>query len=305
MEKVVMCFPGQGSQKQNMAIDLYDYSPKVKELFQIASDISSINLYKVIKEGSADKLKQTEISQNAIVLASLSSFYLLKDKGFEPISCAGFSLGELMAIRACEIIDNETLFKLVKKRSSLMAQYSNEAIEKYGEMAMAAIINMNRASVEQVINNSPFSNIYVANNNSEKQVVISGVKKEIDLITPVLKQAGARRVILLKVSGPFHTPLLKKAEIEFNKYLDEVAFKKSSNKIYSNYKGAEVTNIKEYVAKQITNKVLWLEIMKDIKEKYAENRILEVGVSTTLTNFFKSEDIKCFSCGTLDEIKGL
>ncbi|MGD1823411.1 MAG: ACP S-malonyltransferase [Pleomorphochaeta sp.] len=305
MEKVVMCFPGQGSQKPNMAIDLFQYSSKVKELFQLASDISKLDLFKILTEGDVSKLKETEVSQNAIILASLSSYYLIKDKGFTPIACAGFSLGELMAIRACEMIDNETLFKLVHKRSSLMAKYSNKAIEKHGEMAMAAIINMNKASVENVIKSTDLSNVFVANNNSEKQVVISGLKKEISEVTPLLKENGARRVIPLKVSGPFHTPLLNMAEKEFSEYLNKIEFKNSEIKIYSNVTGTPVDNIKDYVPKQITNKVLWLEIMKDIKTNYSEDKIIEVGVSTTLSNFFKSEDIKCIPCGTLEQIKGL
>lgn len=305
MEKVIMCFPGQGSQKQNMAIDLYNYSSKVKELFQLASDISHLDLKKIISEGSLEELKKTEVSQNAIILASLSSYYLLKEKGIEPLACAGFSLGELMAIRACEIIDNETLFKLVHKRSSLMAQSSKEATSKYGEMAMAAIINMNRVAVENIIISSNFKNIFVANNNSEKQVVISGLKSEIEKITPLLKENGARRVLMLKVSGPFHTPLLKSAELEFKEYLNNIDFKPSPINIYSNVQGTLVDDIKKYVPKQITNKVLWLEIMKNIKENYTNEKIIEVGVSTTLTNFFKSEDMKCIPCGTLDQIKGL
>ncbi len=305
MENVIMCFPGQGSQKPNMAIDLYNYSDKVKNLFSIASDISHIDLYKVLTEGNDEILKQTEIAQNAIILASLSSFTLLKDKGIFPVTCAGFSLGELMAIRAADIIDDETLFKLVQKRSALMAQYSCEAVNNYGEMAMAAIINLNKEQVESVIKDSTLKNVYLANNNSEKQVVISGVKKEIEKLTPLLKEKGARRVILLKVSGPFHTPLLKETEIKFKDYLKSVEFKESNIKVYSNVIGSQVENIKEYVPKQITNQVLWLETMKDLKAKYVETKILEVGVSTTLTNFFKSEDMKCIPCGTVEQIKGL
>lgn len=305
MENIIMCFPGQGSQKPNMAIDLYNYSDKVKNLFSLASDISNIDLFKVLTEGDSETLKQTEIAQNAIILASLSSFTLLKDKGFSPIACAGFSLGELMAIRAANIIDDEILFRLVQKRSALMAQYSNDAINNFGEMAMAAIINLNKEKVESAILESNLKNVYVANNNSEKQVVISGVKKEIEILTPILKASGARRVILLKVSGPFHTPLLKEAENQFKEYLKSIEFKPSSINVYSNVLGTQVENIKDYVPKQITNQVLWLETMKDIKEKYGETKILEVGVSTTLTNFFKSEDMKCIPCGTVEQIKGL
>jgi len=305
MENVIMCFPGQGSQKPNMAIDLFDYSDKVKYLFSLASDISNIDLYKVLTEGNAETLKQTEIAQNAIILASLSAYYLLKDKGYYPITSAGFSLGELMAIRSADIINDETLFKLVQKRSSLMAQYSNEAVKRFGEMAMAAIINLSKEQVESVINESTLKNVFVANNNSVKQVVISGLKKEIEELIPFLKEKGARRVILLKVSGPFHTPLLTEAELQFKEYLKSIEFKSSPIKVYSNVLGSQVENIKDYVPKQITNQVLWVETMKDIKAKYGDTKILEVGVSTTLTNFFKSEDMKCIPCGTVEQIKGL
>lgn len=305
MDNVIMCFPGQGSQKPNMAIDLYNYSPKVRDLFEMASDISHLDLHNILTEGNLEILKQTQVAQNAIVLASLSAFVLLKEKGITPFVTAGFSLGELMALRASEVIDSKTLFKLIHKRSSLMAHFSEQATKECGEMAMAAVIGLNSKQVETTIEKSKLSKVFVANDNSEKQVVISGVKKEIDIITPLLKEKGARAVIFLKVSGPFHTPLLQSAEVEFKKYLDKVDFKKPINSFYSNVTGKREEDLKELVAKQITNKVQWLSIMKDIKSNFNNYKIYEVGVSKTLTAFFKSEDMVCTPCGTIDQIKGL
>jgi [acyl-carrier-protein] S-malonyltransferase len=305
MEKVIMCFPGQGSQKPKMAIDLYNYSATVKKLFEEASDISHLNLYKILAEGDAEELKQTEIAQNAIILASLSAYSLLLEKGIEPLACAGFSLGELMALRASEIIDNEKLFNLVQKRSLLMAQASAEATKQYGEMGMAAVLNLNKAGIEEVINNTNYKNVFVANNNTESQVVISGVKEEIDSIAPLLKEKGARRIIMLKVSGPFHTPLLKSAEIEFDKYLNKVVLNSPKVDVYSNVTGKIEKDMKPFIPKQITNKVQWIEIMKDMKERFPNQGILEVGVSNTLTNFFKSEDMVCNPCGTVEQIEGI
>lgn len=305
MDKVIMCFPGQGSQKPNMAIDLYNYSSKVKELFQLASDVSHIDLYKILLDGDKDVLKQTEVAQNAIVLASLSAYYLLCEKGLYPVVSAGFSLGEIMALRSSEMIDDETLFNIIHQRSNLMAQSSIEATKKYGEMGMAAIINLNSTKIENIIKLSNLKNIFVANNNSENQVVISGVKKEIEEITPLLKENGARRVLMLQVSGPFHTPLLKTAEIQFKEYLDKIKFNEPKSFIYSNVTGLIEKNIKPYISKQITNKVQWLPIMKDIKKNFDDRKIIEVGVSNTLTNFFKTEEMICEPCGTLEQIKGL
>lgn len=305
MDKVIMCFPGQGSQQPNMAIDLYNYSSKVKNLFQIASDISHLDLHKILIEGDLNILKQTEISQNVIVLASLSAYVLLKDKGINPTITAGFSLGELMALRASEVIDDEMLFKLVNKRSSLMAQSSKDATDLYGEMAMAAIINLDKVSVTNIINKKTYKNIFIANDNTKNQVVISGVKEEIEKLIPSLKENGARRVIMLKVSGPFHTPLLKQAEIKFEEYLRPIKFKNPTTLIYSNVTGKLEKDMKPFVPRQITNQVQWLSIMKDISSKFENFNIYEVGVSKTLSNFFKSENLICRSCGTLDQIKGL
>lgn len=305
MEKLVMCFPGQGSQQPNMAIDLYDYSPKVKSLFQMASDISHLDLYKILKEGDAEILKKTEVAQNAIALASLSSFILLKERGLDPIAVAGFSLGELMALRSSCVIDDESLFNLIYKRSSLMALSSDMAIKKYGPVAMAAIIGLNVTAVEKVLNQANINNIYIANDNSDKQVVISGVKEGIEKIVPLLKENGAKRVVMLKVSGPFHTPLLKEAEVSFNQYLETIQLNKPKCALYSNVTGQIEPNIEEYIAKQITNRVQWTSIMKDIKARYEEYKILEVGVSKTLTNLFKTEKIICRPCGTVEQIEGL
>lgn len=305
MEKLIMCFPGQGSQQPNMAIDLYDYSSKVKSLFEMASDISHLDLYKILKEGDAETLKKTEVAQNAIALASLSSFILLQEREIMPIAVAGFSLGELMALRASCVIDNENLFNLIHKRSSLMSLSSDEAIKKYGPVAMAAIIGLDVISVENVLNNSNINNIYVANDNSVNQVVISGIKEGIEKVEPLLKQKGAKRVIKLNVSGPFHTPLLKESEINFNKYLKTKELNNPKCPIYSNVTGKIETNIENYIAKQITNRVQWTSIMKDIKCRYKEYKIIEVGVSKTLTNLFKTEQMICKPCGTLEQIEGL
>ncbi len=300
-----MCFPGQGSQQPNMAIDLYNYSSKVKELFHLASDISHLDLHKILVEGDLNLLKQTEVAQNAIILASLSCFILLKEKGIDPLVTAGFSLGELMALRASETISDETLFHLIHKRSSLMAQYSSQATKEYGEMAMAAIINLDKASVEKIIEDSMFNNIFVANDNTQKQVVISGVKEEIESLIPYLKENGARRVVMLKVSGPFHTPLLKEAENKFDEYLNQTKFKVPKALVYSNVTGSIEENMRSLIPKQITNQVQWLSIMKDINKKFENVKIYEVGVSKTLSSFFKSENMICTPCGTVDQIEGL
>lgn len=305
MDKVVMCFPGQGSQKPKMALDLYDYSKEVRTLFEIASDISKLNLHQILEKGDPKLLKQTEIAQNAIVLASLSSFVLLKQRGIHPIAVAGFSLGELMALRACNSIDDETLFKLIRKRSSLMARYSEDSIRKYGDVAMAAVVGLDVDIVEDVIHTSQLENVYVANNNSRSQVVVSGIKTQIERLSPLLKEKGARRIILLQVSGPFHTPLLKEAEIEFDKYLSSIKFENPTCALYSNVTGKIEFDIKPYLSKQITNRVQWVPIMKDINKRFKDYKILEVGVSTVLSNLFKSENMICTSCGTIDQIRGL
>ena len=110
---------------------------------------------------------------------------------------------------------------------------------------------------------------------------------------------------MLQVSGPFHTPLLKTAEIQFKEYLDKIKFNEPKSFIYSNVTGLIEKDIKSYISKQIANKVQWLPIMKDIKKNFENRRIIEVGVSNTLTNFFKTEDMICEPCGTLEQIKGL
>ena len=303
MEKLIVCFPGQGSQKPKMAMDLYNHSDSVKRLFEKASDLTHLDLKKILQEADSKELCQTVIAQSTIILAEMSALKCLKEMDFDVHATAGFSLGELAAYHTAGVLSEDDLFKLIKIRGSLMDAAANEKQES--PLSMAAVVGMNRVMVDSILNSCGFKNVYVANDNSSKQVVISGYESEIDELTSNLKDGGARRVIKLKVQSAFHSPFMRSAEVEFAKVLESYKFSSPNIPLYCNASGKVETDgdvIKSLASKQITHPVNWLAIMNDIKERYDGIKIVEAGPGKVLSGLFKTENMVCSPCGTIEEI---
>jgi [acyl-carrier-protein] S-malonyltransferase len=303
MEKLIVCFPGQGAQKPNMALDLYNYSSKVQSLFEKASDLTHLNLKKILEEADAKELSKTVIAQATIVLAEMSSLTILKEQGFDVACTAGFSLGELCAYHAAGVICEDDIFNIVKLRGTLMEKAANQVHND--PLSMAAVVGCNRDLVDSLLEDNSFDNLYIANDNSSKQVVISGFEAEIDSITPLLKEKGARRIIKLRVESAFHSPFMKLAEDEFREELKTFKFENPCIPLYCNVTG-KIENdkniIKDLAAKQITNSVNWLSIMNDINKKDMNIKIVEAGPGKVLSGLFKTENMVCSPCGTIDQI---
>lgn len=280
-------FPGQGAQYVGMGKDLYDASPKAKDLFAKANGILKFKITDVMFEGTEDDLKQTKVTQPAIFLHSVILANTL-GKEFKPDMVAGHSLGEFSALVANKTLSFEDGLKLVAKRAS--------AMQKACELepsTMAAIIGLDDKLVENIC--SGISEIVVpANYNSPGQLVISGSIKGIETAVEKLNEAGAKRALVLKVGGAFHSPLMEPARVELARAINGTKFNKGTCPIYQNVTGQSVTDpeiIKTNLIAQLTSPVRWTRIMQNMIADGA-NSVIEVGPGKVLQGLFKKIDRK-------------
>ena len=302
-------YPGQGAQYPGMGKDLWEKSSEVKKLFKTASETTSMNLEKLLFEGSAEDLKATDKTQIAITLVNVASSLLLKEKGIESDIAAGFSLGEVAALWDAGIISSEDLFPLVSARGKIMEKVSRSLDTPEGSPGMAAVIGMDYDKVDSIIKSENLDELYIANYNSPVQIVLSGTDSALNAGEKIFKDNGARRFIRLKVSGPFHCPLMKAAETEYAELLEKFSFRDPVKKVFSNVTGAEIKSAEEarqLCSKQLTSAVLWVKEEKAVLE-LGIDKCLEVGPGTVLGGLWKAVggDIKCIPAGTLEAIEAL
>lgn len=273
-------FPGQGSQYSGMGKDFSVY-PRAYFFFERAKDVLGIDMYRLMNENE-EILKLTENAQPAIYLASYIAFDELMRNGYVPSVLAGHSLGEYTALAAADVYDFELGLYLVRKRG----EYISQAILP-GEGTMAAIIGLKYKEVEQQIEN--LGGVWIANHNAEDQIVISGLKNNVKTAMELLKPK-AKKVVELKVSGPFHTPLLESAKERMARELKDVKFRKPRWPVVMNCTGRETTDpeeIKNYVLEQITSTVLWHDSVCSIIRKMNISSFVEVGPGKVLTNLLR------------------
>ena len=228
MNKFAFIFPGQGAQTTGMGKDLYENSKAAKKVFDTADDALGYSISELCFNGSSEELMKTINSQPCILTVSLAAYEAFKEEtGIKPACCAGHSLGEYAALYAAGVIDLPSVLKLIQKRAFLM----NEAAENSNGL-MAAVLGLDNDSVISCV--SKLKNVYVANFNSPGQVVITGDKDEIQNSIEFFKEAGAKRVIPLSVSGAFHSPLMMTAgEIFIDFPLDQRCQKRSSDLLHT------------------------------------------------------------------------
>lgn len=302
-------YPGQGAQYPGMGKDYWEKSDDVKNLFKTASESTSMDLEKLLFEGSAEDLKATDKTQVAITLVNLASALMLKNKGIESDVAAGFSLGEVSALWDAGIISSEDLFPLVKQRGSIMEKVSRSLDTPEGSPGMAAVIGMDYDKVDSIIKNNNISDLFIANYNSNVQIVLSGTDSALNKGEGIFKENGARRFIRLKVSGPFHCPLLKDAETEYAEALESFKFNDPVKKVFSNVTGEEIKSgdeAKKLCSRQLTSAVLWVKEEKALLD-FGVEKCYEAGPGNVLGGLWKavSKDIKCFPAGTLEAIEAL
>jgi len=280
-------FPGQGAQYVGMGKDLYEGSAKAKEMFQKANSILKFNITDIMFDGTEDELKQTNVTQPAIFIHSVILATMLGDD-FKPDMVAGHSLGEFSALVANGTISFEDGLKLVAKRAAAMQKACEIELS-----TMAAIIGLDDNIVERICEN--IKDIVVpANYNSPGQLVISGSIEGINEAIKACNEAGAKRALLLKVGGAFHSPLMEPARIELAAAINSVKFSEGRCPIYQNVTGQSVNDaeiIKKNLIAQLTSPVRWTKIMQNMIADGANN-ITEVGPGKVLQGLFKKIDRK-------------
>lgn len=274
-------FPGQGAQKIGMAKDFYEQFGVAKEVFDIASESSGLDLARLVFE-EEDKINLTEYTQVALVTAELAITEVLKKEGiladgFCDVTC-GLSLGEYSSLVLAGAMSVKDATALVRKRGI----YMQEAVPA-GKGAMAAVLNMPVEKIEEVL--SGLDNVWIANYNSDVQTVITGLKEAVDDAAVKLKEAGAKRVVPLVVSGPFHSPLMNVAAEKLACDLKGVEIVKPVIPYVANVTGDYVTEadlIKDLLVKQVSGSVRFLQSVKKMTEKGVDC-FVEVGPGNTLS----------------------
>ncbi|NCB02653.1 MAG: ACP S-malonyltransferase [Spirochaetia bacterium] len=306
MVKYVALFPGQGAQFPQMGLDLYDKYEKVRDLFTLAGDVTHTDFYNLLKTGEEEELQKTHNTQLLITLINRCCSVVVKEKNYQPVVAAGFSLGELSAYTEASMLDEETLFSLVMHRGTIMARHGEMVQKELGQIGMAAVMNLSFDKIDEIITQSNIKHIYAANDNSTSQVVVAGLFSSISQIEPLLKEAGAKRIIPLKVSGPFHTPLMEGAKIEFEEILKNIEFSDPTFPVYSNVHAKVVQSkdeAKELLAKQLTSPVRWSSIVTEVEQSYPTHKAIEVGPNKVLTGLFRSTNVVCYPSGSVGDIE--
>lgn len=278
-------FPGQGAQFVGMGKDLYDQSSKAKDMFHKANRILGFKITDLMFEGTDEDLRQTKVTQPAIFLHSAILASVLED--FQPNMVAGHSLGEFSALVANKVLSFEDGLRLVAKRANAM----QKACEQQPG-TMAAVIGMDDAAVEKVCASITDTVVVPANYNSPGQIVISGSLEGVAQATQKLQEAGAKRVLPLKVGGAFHSPLMEPARVELAEAINATNFNFGICPIYQNVTGQSVTDpeiIKKNLVAQLTSPVRWTQTMQNMIAN-GLNSVTEVGPGTVLQGLFKKVD---------------
>lgn len=278
-------FPGQGAQYVGMGKDLFDHSSKARDLFHKANSILKFKITELMFDGTEEDLKQTKVTQPAIFLHSVILATLLDD--FQPNMVAGHSLGEFSALVANKVLTFEDGLRLVSKRAKAM-QKACEAQPG----TMAAVIGMEDALVESACASVRDTVVVPANYNSPGQIVISGTVEGVAMATEKLKEAGARRVLPLKVGGAFHSPLMEPARVELAEAINATKFNYGICPVYQNVTGQSVTDpeiIKKNLIAQLTSPVCWTQTMLNMIANGVSS-VVEVGPGTILQGLFKKVD---------------
>lgn len=297
-EKYAFLFPGQGAQAPGMVKDVAESFSSAKKVIDDVSSIVNLDMAKLLWESDAAELSRSDNSQIAITAASLALMAALKDKNIEPSAAMGFSLGEFPALYAAGVLSFEDVVKVVRQRGLIMQKVCEEIAAKNEGHApgMTAVLGLPPEKVKEIA--SGIKDAYAANMNSVKQTVVSGTFDALAAVEKAASEAGARRAVRLKVAGPFHSPLMQDAAVEFEKAIADVKFNDPKIKLFSNVTGKECVSgeeAKKSAVLHLTNPVLWTDeedclasVMKaDGFDKWAA---LEVGPGKVLSGLWGNTD---------------
>ena len=288
MSKIAFVFPGQGAQYVGMGKDFYEAFPVCREVFDIASKASGLDMAKLCFEEN-EQINQTEYTQICMLTAEAAILKAVEERGIVSHVNAGLSLGEYGALIASKVMDMEDAFRVVRRRGILM----QEAVPTGG--AMAAILAMDAAVIEEICEKTE-GIVSIANYNCPGQIVITGEERAVDAACEALKQAGAKRTVKLNVSGPFHSPMLAGAGEKLSEVLQDVELKEFTTPYVTNVTAEYVTsteNIKELLCRQVASSVRW---QQSVERMIADgvDTFIEMGPGKTLSGFMRkiNRDVK-------------
>ena len=290
MSKIAFIYPGQGAQKAGMGKDFYENSPLARDIYDRASECLELDMRALCFEEN-DLLDQTEYTQAAMVTTCLAMTAVLNEQGAEVDVTAGLSLGEYCAIAEAGAMDLLDAIRLVRVRGQLM-----QHTVPTGEGAMAAVLGMDADQIDAVI--EPIANVTVANYNCPGQIVITGGTAGIEQASKTLKEAGAKRVVSLNVSGPFHSPMLRSAGEKLGKELSAVQLGELKIPYVTNVTAEYVTDsseIRELLTRQVYSPVRWEQSIRKMIAQDVDT-FVEIGPGRTLTGFLRKIEIGRASC---------
>ena len=298
MSKIAFIFPGQGAQKAGMGKDFYENSKTAAEVIDRASELLGLDMKALCFE-EKDVLDQTEYTQAALVTVCMAMEKVLRERGLAPDVTAGLSLGEYCAIASAGGMSTENAITTVRKRGILM----QNAVPG-GQGAMAAVLGLDAGKIEEVL--ADRSGVMIANYNCPGQIVITGWKEDVEQAADALKEAGAKRVLPLNVSGPFHSSLLKQAGEELGKELEQVDFSDLRIPYVTNVTAEYVTDItktKELLARQVASSVRWQQSMELLIADGVDT-FVEIGPGRTLAGFLRkiNREVKVYNVGTWEDV---
>ena len=281
MSKLAFIFPGQGAQKAGMGKDFYENSEAARSFFDQAQKNLDFDL-KEMCFGEHEELNLTEYTQPCMVSVCRAIVRELKKRGINPDITAGLSLGEYAAVAAAGGMNELDAIKLVRRRGILM-----QSTVPAGEGAMAAVLGLDAKKIEEILES--FENVWIANYNCPGQIVITGLTNEVQQASLALKEAGAKRVVELKVSGPFHSLLLKPAGEALLKEMESMSFSTLQVPYVANATAEIVTDSKKistFFAKGIYSSVRWQQSIETMLENGVDT-FVEIGPGKTLAGFMR------------------
>lgn len=297
--KIAFLFPGQGAQKCGMGESFYNNDADSKQVFDNASKLLGIDMPKLCFTENAD-LDITEYTQAAMVTTGIAMLKAIEKTGLKAQACAGLSLGEYEALYLGKVLSEEDAIKTVRQRGILVQKEVPQGVG-----SMAAVLNLEAGIIEDVLKD--IEDVYIANYNCPGQIVISGKKEAVTLAMEKLKEAGAKRVIELNVSGPFHSKLLNGAGEKLYTYLQDIQINEPEIPYVSNYTAEyvrEAKDIRNLLRDQVSGSVKFSQSIEKMIEDGVDT-FIEIGPGKTLTGFVKkiNKDVNTFNIETVDDLK--
>ena len=299
MSRIAFIFPGQGAQVCGMGQDFYEQTETGKKIFDKASGLLGFSMPELCFEKN-DRLDITEYTQAAMVTAGIAMMRVLEEKGIKPDVAAGLSLGEYCALAAAGVMSDEDAICTGRQRGILM----QEAVP-VGEGAMAAILALDAAAIEAVT--GAMEGVWIANYNCPGQIVISGKKAAVEEACEKLKAAGAKRALLLNVSGPFHSGMLTVAGEKLAQVLADVEIHTPRIPYVANVNAQFVTTaepVKDLLTRQVSSSVRWQQSVEAMINDGVDT-FIEIGPGRTLAGFMKkiSKEVKTMNVEKLEDIE--